>query len=128
MSTETIPVNFVAYATTNAHPCIIREHLPSGRGAVVEFTRDHQPGRFLHHNRGDLKEVAWFQITREPYSRYYVWFEDQEGTVHKLRAVATLRGVKSQYSRRQHTDEFRAAKTYGWTRQDWIAGEWVDAG
>lgn len=126
MTEQTIPVNFVAYATTNAHPCIIREHLPSGRGAVVEFTREHKPGRFLHHNRGERKEVAWFQLTREPRSRYYIWTELQGNRVVQGR-YDTLRGVKSMFTRMKNRGDFAGVPEYGWTRQDWIAGEWVDA-
>lgn len=127
MTIETIPVNFVAYAGTQAHPCIIREHTDSGRGAVVEFTSTYAPNRHDGHTAGERKAFPWYHLTREPMSRYYSWQRNADGEMLTYPPVGTLRKVKAQHKRFIRNGEFRESSEYGWTRQDWIAGHWVDA-
>lgn len=125
--TETIPVNWMGYAGTQAHPCIIREHTDSGRGAVVEFTRTYAPNHHDGHTAGDRKAFPWYHLNREPESRYYAWQRNADGEELTYPPVDTLRKIKLQFTRLKRSGEFKDSPEHGWTRQDWIAGHWVNA-
>lgn len=122
---ETIPVNWMGYAGPDAHPCIIRSHTDSG--AVVEFTRNFAWPSLRGHAAGHRQAFPWAHLTREPESRYYAWQRNADGEELTYPPVDTLRKIKMQYKRFIASGEFKDSREYGWTRQDWIAGHWVNA-